>query len=58
MSSYIVTQDGPKFEVRIGGASGQVVATFSNRFAAEKFVEQQQGRDEASGSPPSKGRSD
>ena len=43
----MVTQDGPIFEVRLGDASGRVVATFSNRLAAEKFAEQQQARDES-----------
>ena len=47
MSAYLVTQDGPIFEVRLGDATGRVVATFSNRLAAEKFAEQQQARDES-----------
>jgi len=33
--------------LRLGDASGRVVATFSNRLAAEKFAEQQQARDES-----------
>jgi hypothetical protein len=47
MSTYLVTQEGSIFEVRLGDASGRVVATFSNRLAAEKFAEQQQARDDS-----------
>ena len=47
MSTYLVTQDGPVFEVRLDDAGGRVVATFSNRLAAEKFAEQQQVRDDS-----------
>jgi hypothetical protein len=41
MSTYIVTQDGARFEVRLDNASGQVIATFSNKLAAEAFAEKQ-----------------
>ena len=41
MSTYTVTQDGSRFEVRVGDANGPVVATFSNRLAAETFAEKQ-----------------
>jgi hypothetical protein len=54
MSMYVVTQDGPKFEVRLGDASGRVVATFSNRLAADRFAEQQQARDESEANVPPK----
>ena len=32
MSTYIVAQDGSRFEVRVGDANGRVVATFSNTY--------------------------
>ena len=41
MSTYIVTQDGARFEVRLDNANGQVIATFSNKLAAEAFAERQ-----------------
>jgi hypothetical protein len=53
MSTYIVTQDGPVFEVRLGDASGRVVATFSNRLAAQTFADGQQRRDESASNHPS-----
>ena len=46
MSTYTVTQDGSRFEVRLGDASGLVVATFSNRLAAETFAEKQRVKDQ------------
>jgi hypothetical protein len=55
MSTYVVTQDGHVFEVRLGDASGRVVATFSNRLAAERFAEGQQRRDESAGNHPPDG---
>jgi hypothetical protein len=55
MSTYLVTQDGPVFEVRLGDASGRVVATFSNRLAAERFAEQQQARDDSARNHPTDG---
>ena len=41
MSTYIVTQEGARFEVRLDDASGQVIATFSNKLAAEAFADKQ-----------------
>ena len=41
MDTYVVTQDGPLFQVRVGNADGQVVGTFSNKLAAETFAEKQ-----------------
>jgi hypothetical protein len=41
MNTYVVTQDGSRFEVRVGDANGRVVATFSNKLAAETFAEKQ-----------------
>jgi hypothetical protein len=38
MSTYIVAQDGFRFEVRVDDANGRVVATFSNKLAADKFA--------------------
>jgi hypothetical protein len=46
MNTYTVTQDGARFEVRAGGANGPVVATFSNRLAAETFAEKQRVKDQ------------
>jgi hypothetical protein len=46
MSTYIATQDGSRFEVRVGDANGRVVATFSNKLAAETFAEKQRVIDE------------
>jgi hypothetical protein len=52
MSTYVVTHDGSRFEVREGDASGRVVATFSNKLAAETFAEKQRMADEGATSPP------
>ena len=38
MSTYIVAQDGARFEVRLDNANGQVIATFSNKLAAEAIA--------------------
>ena len=46
MTTYAVTQDGARFEVRVGDANGPVVATFSNRLAAETFAEKQRVKDQ------------
>jgi hypothetical protein len=46
MSTYIVTQNASRFEVRVGDSNGRVVATFSNKLAAEMFAEKQRVRDE------------
>ena len=45
MSTYVVTHDGSRFEVREGDKSGQVVATFSNKLAAETFAEKKRMAD-------------
>jgi hypothetical protein len=46
MSTYIVVQDGAMFAVRLGDASGPVIATFSNKLAAETFAEKQRAKDQ------------
>ena len=46
MNTYTVTQDGSRFEVRVGDANGRVVATFSNKLAAETFAGKQRVIDE------------
>jgi hypothetical protein len=46
MNTYAVTRDGSRFEVRVGDANGPVVATFSNRLAAETFAEKQRVKDQ------------
>jgi hypothetical protein len=35
MSTYVVVPDGAMFAVRLGDASSPVIATFSNKLAAE-----------------------
>jgi hypothetical protein len=52
MSTYIVTQDGSRFEVRVDDANGPVVATFSNKLAAETFAEKQRVMDESAANIP------
>jgi hypothetical protein len=46
MKVYVVTQDGSRFEVRVGDPNGRVVATSSNKLAAETFAEKQRVIDE------------
>ena len=46
MTIYVIIQDESRFEVRVGDANGQVVATFSNRLAAETFAEKQRAKDD------------
>ena len=43
---YVVVQDGAMFAVRLGDASGPVLATFSNKLAAETFAEKQRAKDQ------------
>ena len=52
MNTYTVTQDGARFEVRVGDANGPVVATFSNRLAAETFAEKQRVKDQGAPKTP------
>jgi hypothetical protein len=52
MSTYIVVQDGSRFEVRVSDANGRVVATFSNKLAADKFAERQRVIDEGAANIP------
>jgi hypothetical protein len=52
MSTYIVVQDGSRFEVRVRDANGRVVATFSNKLAADKFAERQRVIDEGAANIP------
>jgi hypothetical protein len=47
MVAYIVTQEGSGFAVRLTSTTGQVVATFSNKLAADNFAEKQRIKDEA-----------
>ena len=46
MSTYVVVPDGAMFAVRLGDASGPVIATFSNKLAAETFAEKQRAKDQ------------
>ena len=53
MATYVVTQDGAFFAVRLGDSSGPVLATFSNKLAAETFAEKQRLKDQdAAKTPP------
>ena len=52
MSTYIVTQNASRFEVRVGDSNGRVVATFSNKLAAETFAEKQRVKDQDTIQPP------
>jgi hypothetical protein len=52
MSTYIVTQDGSMFEVRVDDTNGRVIATFSNKLAAEKFAEKQRLMDKSAANIP------
>jgi hypothetical protein len=52
MSTYIVVQEGSRFEVRVRDANGRVVATFSNKLAADKFAERQRVIDEGAANIP------
>jgi hypothetical protein len=46
MSTYVVVQDGAMFAVRLGDASGPVLATFSNKLAADTFAEKQRAKNQ------------
>jgi hypothetical protein len=46
MSTYVVVPDGAMFAVKLGDSSGPVIATFSNRLAAENFAEKQRAKDQ------------
>lgn len=46
MDTYIVTQEGNGFAVRLTSTSGQVVATFSNKLAADNFAAKQRIKDQ------------
>ena len=55
MATYVVTQDGAFFAVRLGDSSGPVLATFSNKLAAETFAEKQRLKDQdTTKTPPDK----
>jgi hypothetical protein len=52
MATYVVTQDGAFFAVRLGDSSGPVLATFSNKLAAETFAEKQRLKDQDTAKTP------
>ena len=52
MATYVVTQDGAFFAVRLGDSSGPVLATFSNKLAAETFAEKQRSKDQDTAKTP------
>jgi hypothetical protein len=57
MNAYVVVPDGAMFAVRLGDASGPVIATFSNKLAAENFAERQRVKDQdAPKAPPDEDR--
>jgi hypothetical protein len=56
-ATYVVVSDNSMFAVRLGGASGSVILTFSNRLAAETFAERQRAKDQDTPkAPPDEGR--
>ena len=52
MATYIVVQDGAFFAVKLGDDSGPTIATFSNRLAADVFIEKQRGKEERAAKAP------
>jgi hypothetical protein len=52
MVTYVIVQDGAFFSVKLGDDSGPTIATFSNRLAADVFVEKQRGKDESAAKAP------
>lgn len=57
-AAYTVTGGETAFHVRRGGAKGHVVATFSNRQAAERFLEGQMASEDAPVAFPPRGITD
>jgi hypothetical protein len=53
MSTYVVVPDDSMFAVRLGDANGPVIATFSNKLAAETFAERQRAKDQETPKAPS-----
>jgi hypothetical protein len=52
MATYVIVQDGAFFAVKLGDDNGPTIATFSNRLAADVFVEKQRGKDESAAKAP------
>jgi hypothetical protein len=52
MATYVVVQDGAFFTVKLGDDSGPTLATFSNRLAANVFIEKQRGKEESAAKAP------
>jgi hypothetical protein len=52
VSTYVVVQDGSMFAVRLGDTSGPVIATFSNKLAAETFEEKKREKDQDTAKTP------
>ena len=52
MATYVIVQDVPFFAVKLGKDSGPVLATFSNRMAAEVFIAKQRDRDVGAAKTP------
>jgi hypothetical protein len=52
MATYVIVQDGAFFTVKLDDVSGPTIATFSNRLAADVFIEKQRGKEERSAKAP------
>jgi hypothetical protein len=45
MATYVIVQDGAFFAVKLDDVSGPTIAIFSNRLAADVFIEKQRGKE-------------
>jgi hypothetical protein len=52
MATYVIVQDGAFFAVKLGDVSGPTIATFSNKLAADVFIEKQRGKEESATKAP------
>jgi len=52
MATYVIVQDGAFFTVKLGDVSGPIIATFSNKLAADVFIEKQRGKEESAAKAP------
>jgi len=52
MAKYVIVQDGAFFTVKLGDVSGPTIATFSNKLAADVFIEKQRGKEESAAKAP------
>ena len=52
MATYVIVQDGAFFTVKLDDVSGPTIATFSNKLAADVFIEKQRGKEESAAKAP------